>query len=161
MKTLKAVAGLCVLLLGCSCSGDDGVDGLPGDNGNHGVDGEPGQNGKDGSNGVDGNNGVDGVDGVNGMHGMDGTNGTVGPAGPQGPPGPQGPQGPAGGSFFDPAQGIVNGTSLQSPADFAVDGTGFVGSSFEVAGPLVRSLARAHGNVPRRASTTARSRAAR
>ncbi len=121
-------AALCVSMAsvaGCAVEGDDGRDGMNGANGEDGAPGEPGD------------------------PGMDGDEGPAGPEGPEGTEGPEGPEGPVGPvGTFNPADVIANDTAIQPMADFAIDGTGYVGSSLEVMGPLVRTLARSHGNGP-------------
>ena len=87
-----------------------------------------------------------GSDGAPGPPGPPGETGGQGEQGPAGPPGPEGPQGQAG--ACDPTTGILNGTALQPSADFAIDGSGFVGTSLEIVGPVIRSIARAHGVGP-------------
>ncbi len=82
-------------------------------------------NAEPGPTGPPGPQGPQGAMGTMGNMGTMGTVGATGATGPTGPQGPQGIQGPTG--TIDPTQSIINGTTLQSPANFNISGNGTIG----------------------------------
>ena len=75
-----------------------------------------------------------------GAQGQQGTQGASGPAGPQGPEGPQGQQGLPGNLNPGSPYYIQNGSSQQTSASFNIDGSGSVGTSYQIGGVPVLSL---------------------
>src|SRR6266702_3984412 len=104
--------------------GDTGAPGAKGDKGDTGAVGPGGAAGATGAQGVKGDTGAQGLQGIQGPAGSPGPQGNTGPMGTTGA---QGPQGIAG--TVDYTKAIAYQATVQSAANFNIDGNGVVGGT--------------------------------